>query len=1028
MTDHAVKLVIVLSVLLGMLILMVSRVDAADPVITVVAPGATWTADTTVVFDVNVACATSDYAFINWDSSLVGWWRGEDSLDDSSGNGHTGIITGGVTYGTGAFGNAFQFGASADEVMLGDDSVFSFNHGEPFTYSVWVYPASMTATCDIVCKNINYRIYYDYENGRWAGVLGTGASRKTVYHVDADPAEKWTHLVMVYDPENSQLRMYGNGSLSYTDSAFEEGEFGTTDRLILGGSIYPAFLGLIDEFMIFNRVLSASEIQALYDANIDNISASFSGLSEMIPYDYTVWGVNSNGEDANTVATVTVDVASSAPTGTITSPQSPQRDSESSQTFSGTASDTNSDTTLALAILYWDFGQEFGASAYTEVLSGNSDTFAIAVTGLTNGTITWNIHIDDSAGNHGFIAENQTLIIGQDDYYVAPGGSDAAAGTIGAPFATIQHFADNCYAGDTCYIRAGTYRETITPVRSGTADAPIVFTAYPAETVTVSGANTVSTGWEVHSGNIYKTTAMDWTMGIGLNQIFVGNTAMIEARWPNATDPMYPAYYEIEADSSASTTSPYPCVIKSTNLTQADNFWDGAIVQAGWGGFYAYPTGLVTSYATGTLNFNLDVKPSWNTLIGSGADPGFFWIAGNCYNALDTATEWYYDSGTSTLYFWAPGGVNPTTLDVSAKARNAGFVLDDLSYITISDIRIFGCNVTTDADSHHITLDSLTVDYPSHWIRNVSGSVSAVLTDGAYDSGIVLDGSDELIQDSTIRHSSGNLVSIVGDNCTVLRCTLEDAGYARSKCTFINVFSNRRTTGASISHCSMDTCSYIGVFLLEPASSVLYNTMTTTDANDMTYDLGCIYSIDMDGEDTEIAYNRFYDWYYAGVYLDADCRDFRIHHNTFDFGRGSGAALAVQVNGPCRDVRVENNTAKRRIGGNAGTPTYTGTTFINNIVYRESNYGIPYWSGGVGTGYTSATNITTGTGGEVVDANDLFVDYTNNDFRLKPGCAAVGTGTDVGYDTDLRGYPDRGEPDIGAYAYGLYFRMLLRKE
>jgi len=47
------------------------------------------------------------------------------------------------------------------------------------------------------------------------------------------------------------------------------------------------------------------------------------------------------------------------------------------------------------------------------------------------------------------------------DYYVATTGNDAAAGTIGAPFATIQHGADQLAAGDTLNIRGGSYHEGV---------------------------------------------------------------------------------------------------------------------------------------------------------------------------------------------------------------------------------------------------------------------------------------------------------------------------------------------------------------------------------------------------------------------------------------------------------------------------------------------------------------------------------------------------------------------------------------
>src|SRR5690242_657336 len=75
-------------------------------------------------------------------------------------------------------------------------------------------------------------------------------------------------------------------------------------------------------------------------------------------------------------------------------------------------------------------------------------------------------------------------------YYVAKTGSDSNAGTnISAPFLTIQKAASVMLAGDTCYIRKGIYRETVTPVNSGTSAASITFSAYPGDPVIISGAD-----------------------------------------------------------------------------------------------------------------------------------------------------------------------------------------------------------------------------------------------------------------------------------------------------------------------------------------------------------------------------------------------------------------------------------------------------------------------------------------------------------------------------------------------------------
>ncbi|MFJ9102235.1 right-handed parallel beta-helix repeat-containing protein [Streptomyces sp. NPDC102405] len=81
-------------------------------------------------------------------------------------------------------------------------------------------------------------------------------------------------------------------------------------------------------------------------------------------------------------------------------------------------------------------------------------------------------------------------------YYVAPGGSDSAAGTQAAPWATIAHAQAVVQPGDTVYFRGGTYRYTransgctsqtarvdaITLNKSGSSGSPIRYWAYPGE-------------------------------------------------------------------------------------------------------------------------------------------------------------------------------------------------------------------------------------------------------------------------------------------------------------------------------------------------------------------------------------------------------------------------------------------------------------------------------------------------------------------------------------------------------------------
>jgi hypothetical protein len=82
-------------------------------------------------------------------------------------------------------------------------------------------------------------------------------------------------------------------------------------------------------------------------------------------------------------------------------------------------------------------------------------------------------------------------------YYVAPSGSDSAAGTQAAPWASVAHAQAIAQAGDTVYLRGGTYPysrankscssqtdrvDAITLNKSGSSGNPIRYWAYPGET------------------------------------------------------------------------------------------------------------------------------------------------------------------------------------------------------------------------------------------------------------------------------------------------------------------------------------------------------------------------------------------------------------------------------------------------------------------------------------------------------------------------------------------------------------------
>jgi hypothetical protein len=73
-------------------------------------------------------------------------------------------------------------------------------------------------------------------------------------------------------------------------------------------------------------------------------------------------------------------------------------------------------------------------------------------------------------------------------YYVdARQGNDAQAGTLDRPWRTLQHAADRLRAGDTLYLRSGTYYEHVLLTVSGQPGRPVTIRAYPGELAIVDG-------------------------------------------------------------------------------------------------------------------------------------------------------------------------------------------------------------------------------------------------------------------------------------------------------------------------------------------------------------------------------------------------------------------------------------------------------------------------------------------------------------------------------------------------------------
>lgn len=554
-------------------------------------------------------------------------------------------------------------------------------------------------------------------------------------------------------------------------------------------------------------------------------------------------------------------------------------------------------------------------------------------------------------------------------YYVSTTGNDTTGtGTLSNPWKTIQKAADAMAPGDTCMVRGGTYRETVTLTTSGTAANPISFQPYPGETVTVSGADPVK-GWVNYSGAIYYA---DLNESLGTkDQIFVNSQMQIQARWPNSTtfDPLNPTFGSV--DSGSATT------INDADLNQTTGYWVGKTLWCVPGTGYKSYNSVITGSNPGTITFNA---------MGIAAAAGnSYYITGNL-EELDSPGEWYYDSNIGRLYLWAPGGADPNTLTVEAKQRTYAFDLSSRSYINITGINIFASSIKMSA-SNYCKVSNMTAQYISH-DTDVTKQ---------YSTGIFMSGTYNELKNSTLTYSSGNLVSIQGTGNRVINNLIHEADYSAADIPAVYLLGSNHL----ISHNTVYNAGRHIIFMPTQNSRIQYNNLY--NAGKLTRDCGIVYDFAWDGQGTVIHHNYIHDnlaknYSGSGIYLDNGSRGYIAHHNVV-----WGNFTAIRLNTPSNFNLIYNNTTYSN--GNAG---YWGSGFADDMYGNRIFNNIFTTAFTLPGTQTEGNNIAAGT-------NPLFVNPSSYNFRLQATSPAIDAGVVIsGITDDYAGLA----PDIGAYEYG----------
>jgi hypothetical protein len=366
------------------------------------------------------------------------------------------------------------------------------------------------------------------------------------------------------------------------------------------------------------------------------------------------------------------------------------------------------------------------------------------------------------------------------EYHVSPQGADSAVGSSVAPWKTLAKACQQAGAGDTIFVHAGVYRETLAPQRSGEPGQPIRFQAAAGEQPVISGADLLAATWHAHRANIFllKTERK-------FVQLFVDGQMMPEARWPNSPPRAVMTYARAKAGQGTGYET-----LCDPQLPPGD--WNGGVVLMWPGSAWVSATRRIADYQPGkSLRFEPTLTPKHRDKFHA-ADPyepraGNWYLLYGSLAGLDSPGEWFLDPSAGVVYLWTPDGASPETHVVEVRQRDYACDLRKRAFIEIRGFDILGAAVTMDA-AHDCLLDDCRLRYVEHYREFTQEKTPPTLN--------VMTGKNNEWRRCLVAYAAASALHVGGEDNRLVNCVLHDANYLGTAAWTWAVLPARRSGSA----------------------------------------------------------------------------------------------------------------------------------------------------------------------------------------------------------------------------------------
>ena len=383
------------------------------------------------------------------------------------------------------------------------------------------------------------------------------------------------------------------------------------------------------------------------------------------------------------------------------------------------------------------------------------------------------------------------------EYFVAADGGTTNAGTRLSPFVSLEQARDALRlaqqdgdlpaGGVTVWLRGGIYARTntfdLTSADSGAAAAPVVYRAYPGETVRIHGAKLLPPEWftvvtngspvwarldaaargHVMQADLAAHGVTDFgtlrKRGFGSSstlaaaELFFDGAPQQLARWPDVGETGAEATngFVYTVNPTTSMTFVYSGN-RPARWVQAEELWFHGF----WMELWADDHVQAATVNTNSRQVTLTMAP------GYGITNNMPYYAENLLEEITRSGEWYLNRSTGVLYFWPPAG--PAGHETYLSMLEAPLVrLTGVQQVTLRDItfEMTRGDLLAVTGGDNVRVLGCRLNNAGNYSAKISGSrngVSGCEVANPGDGGIVLSGGDR----ATLT-GAGNFVR----NCTV---------------------------------------------------------------------------------------------------------------------------------------------------------------------------------------------------------------------------------------------------------------------